>query len=90
MESREKLYYLLDQYVKGNYNTEIFSDMFTITYDIEIDYTTLNSEEKTLFEELSRLTARFSSSESDIAIPNVYVSEKEIRVSAQKVYNQLL
>jgi hypothetical protein len=55
MESREKLYYLLYQYVKGNYNTEIFSDKFTITYYI--------------------------------AIPNAYVSEKEIRVSAQKVYN---
>lgn len=90
MESREKLHYLLSEYIKENSNTEIFCDMFTITYDIETDYSTLNSQEKLLFEELCRLTARFSSDENDLAIQNVYVGEEEIRKNALQVYNQLL
>ncbi len=90
MESREKLYYLLSEYITGRSNTEAFCDMFTITYDIETDYSTLSRQEKLLFGELCRLTARFSSDENDLAIKNVYVGEEEIRKNAFQVYNQLL
>lgn len=90
MKSKEKLYYLLSEYIQKNFNTEMFCDIFTITYDIETDYNTLNNEEKFLFEELCRLTARFSPDENDIAIPNVYVSEEEIEKKAFQVFNQLV
>lgn len=90
MESREKLYYLLSEYITENFNTEIFCDMFTITYDVETDYSTLSKQEKLLFEELCGLTARFSSDENDLAIKNLYVGEEEIRKNALQVYDQLL
>lgn len=90
MESREKLYYLLSEYITENSNIEVFCDMFTITYNIETDYSTLSKKEKLLFEELCRLTARFSSDEDDLVIKNLYVGEKEIRKNALKVYDQLL
>lgn len=90
MESREKLYYLLSEYIRDISSTRIFCDMFTYIYDIDTDYSTLNKQEKLLFEELCSLTARFSSDESDLAISNVYVGEEEIRENAFKVYNQLV
>lgn len=89
MESREKLYYLLSEYIRENFNTEMFCDMFTFTYDIETDYNVLSNQEKSLFEELCKLTARFSSNEDDLLITNVYVSEEEIRKNAIRIYNQL-
>lgn len=90
MEPREKLYYLLSEYLSGNYDAETFCDIFTVTYDIEIDYNTLNTLEKLLFKELCTLTARFSSDEKDLEIRNVYVNERKVREKALQVYRELV
>jgi galactitol-specific phosphotransferase system IIB component len=89
MEPKEKLYYLLSEYVCGHYDTETFCDIFTVTYDIKVDYSTLNMQEKALFEELCKLTARFSANEKDLAISNVYIDEQKIKEKILQVYKEL-
>lgn len=90
MNSKEKLYYLLDKYIKGEYSTNSFCDEFTTVYDIEIDYDTLNEIEKICFSKLCEITARYSPYEEDLKIPNVYANDNEVRNKAISVYNKLV
>lgn len=90
MEAKEKLYYLVSEYINGNYNDETFCDIFTVTYDVETDYKTLNSKEKLLFEELCSLTSRFSSDENDLNLNSIYVSKNEVRDKALQVKKELI
>ncbi len=90
MEAKEKLYYLVAEYINGNYNDETFCDIFTVTYDVETDYKELNSKEKLLFEELCSLTSRFSSDENDLKLNSIYVSKNEVRDKALQIKNELI
>lgn len=90
MEPKEKLFYLLSEFLKGNYSTKSFCNLFTVTYDIETDYSTLSYLEKEQYDKLSRLTARFSPFEKDLSIPNVYVGEQEIIDNASEAYNKIV
>ena len=89
MEAKEKLYYLLTEFQKGKYDTDIFCDQFTIVYDTEMDYGLLSEVENKLFNELSIITARFSPYEEDLKIPNVYYSEKEVKSKVREVLDRL-
>jgi hypothetical protein len=89
MTSKEKLFYLLEQYYFNKYSTEIFADEFTITYDTEIDYDLLTEKENKLLGDLCIITARFSSSAEDLRIPNVYYSERQVKDKATEVYLKL-
>ncbi|HCA3781892.1 TPA: hypothetical protein MPE96_002879, partial [Listeria monocytogenes] len=44
-----------------------------------IDYDELSKEEYTILGNVSDMAARFSDSEEDLKLPNVYYSEKQIR-----------
>ncbi len=79
INSKEKLYYLIKEYLQGNYEVSIFCDLFSQVYEKEVDYNELNCNEHKLFRELSKMTARFSSDENDLRLPNVYFDEKAIR-----------
>lgn len=59
MTPKEKLYYLVHQYYLGKYGTEKFADEFTVTFDLEIDYETINKDETDLFGDLCIIIARF-------------------------------
>ncbi|EAD6081424.1 hypothetical protein EDI40_14150, partial [Listeria monocytogenes] len=48
-------------------------------FDLEIDYDELSKEEYTILGNVSDMAARFSDSEEDLKLPNVYYSEKQIR-----------
>lgn len=90
MTSKEKLYYLLLEYQKNKYDTSTFCDQFTIIFDVEIDYDTLSAVENELFNELSTITARFSSNEDDLKIPNMYYSEHEVKLKVNEILRKLL
>jgi hypothetical protein len=89
MDSKEKLYYIIDKYIKGEYDINSFCDKFTVIYDIETDYDTLNIIENSLFGELCELTARYSPFEDDLEIENVYVNQEQVWNKAKDVYNKL-
>ncbi len=89
MTSKEKLYYLLEQYYLNKYSTEIFTDDFTITYNLETDYESLTENENKLLGDLCTITSRFSPYEEDLKIANVYYSERQVKDKATKVYLRL-
>lgn len=89
MTAKEKLYYLLNEFQKGKYDTITFCDQFTVIYDTEVDYDTLSKVENELFSDLSTITARFSPYEEDLKIPNIYYSEQEVKSKVDEVMDKL-
>ena len=89
MNSKEKLYYLLCEFLTGNYDANSFCDQFTVEYDIETDYEELSELENTVFGKLCMVTSRYSSFEEDLKIPNVYANEQEVKDKAIETYNLL-
>ena len=90
MNAKEKLYFLLKEFKEGRYDTSTFCDLFTITYDIEVDYEELSALENKLFGELSVITARYSPFEEDLKIRNVYYDEQKVRSEVERVLNTLI
>ncbi len=89
MTDKEKLYYLIKEFIKGNYEANVFCDEFTVQYDIETDYSTLSDDENHYFSELSEITARFSDDTEDLKIPNLYFDEKQINDKVHEVAEKL-
>jgi len=89
MIPKEKLYYLLSEFKKGNYDTNTFCDLFTVTYNVETDYELLNAKEHELFRELAKVTARFSQFEEDLKLPNVFYDEHQVKQKVSDVIREL-
>ena len=90
MDDRDKLFYLLEHYYRGNLNTIDFEDQFHIAYR-EINKNKLSVREHSLMRELFDLAARFSPSEDDHKyMPGVYFTEQDVRNKATEVYQQLI
>lgn len=89
MTGKEKLYYLLVEFQKGNYSITTFCDLFSEIFELEINYDSLNNEEYKLFSDLETKTARFSEFEEDLKIPNVYFSAEQVKETINEVVNQL-
>ncbi|MEI5909658.1 hypothetical protein WAK64_21930 [Bacillus spongiae] len=79
MNPKGKLYYLLGEYSKENYDIKTFCEQFTIIFNNEIDFEELNDLEYRLFSNLSKLTARFSPYDEDLILPNVYYNEQDVK-----------
>jgi len=50
---------------------------------------TLTESENTIFDELSRVTSRFSPFEEDLKIPNAFTNEQEVKSKAIQSSYQL-
>lgn len=90
MDARKQLLYLLENYYKDNYTTDVFADEFSRIYDHETDYALLSKKEHELMRELSIITSRFSPFDEDLKIPNAYFNEADVRKKATEVYLKLL
>ncbi len=89
INSKEKLHYLIKEYLRGNYKTSTFCDLFSQVYDLEVDYRELSTRENELFTELSKMCGRFSDVEEDLKLPNVYFDEKVIKNKVNEVSKSL-
>ena len=89
MTLRDKLWELIAALVNNACNIQQFCDDFSRIYNLEIDYKILSDEEKDQFGDLCDMADRFSDDEDDLALPNVYFSEKQIRDRAQEIYQSL-
>ncbi len=88
MTPREKLWYLVENFVFGKYKAREFCSEFSQIYNFEMDYNTLSEKEHLLFEELCDMADRFSDYEEDLKIPNVFYSDKDIFKFASNVVAQ--
>lgn len=89
MDDKEKIYYLIREYVKGNYSTEVFCDEFTVIYNIEIDYDLLLPKEREYFRDLCSITSRFSADEEELKMLNVYCNETDVRKKISEIIKEL-
>ena len=78
MTEKEQLWYLINGALNGSYDIKTFCTEFTRIYDLETDYTQLSDSEYIEFRDLCKMTARFSSDNEELKIPNMYYSEEEI------------
>jgi len=65
MTEKQKLYWLIDEYMSGNINESTFCDEFYYCYDLQLDRDTLTDIEKKAFSDLSLISSRFSQYEED-------------------------
>ena len=87
---KRRLYQLVDMYLSGEINESIFCHEFYCSYDLELDYETLNQDEDKAFYELSEITIRFSESETDIKnYPGIYHTKEEVKQKAIETKEKL-
>lgn len=79
MTKKEQLYFLLNGMDNGEIEINTFINQFIKIFDLEIDYDELSKDEYTILGNVSDMAARFSDSEEDLKLPNVYYSEKQVR-----------
>lgn len=88
MTFKEKMYYLITSYLEGGYNTDTFCDLFTDTFNLELDGS-LREKEEQVFEDLRKITCRFSPFEEDLKIPNAFSDEQEVKDKVIEAINIL-
>lgn len=78
MTGREKLLYLINGLLEGEYETSVFCNEFSRTFDLEMNYEELNEEEMKELSDLSEMAGRFSDDENDLKMLCVYFDEADI------------
>ncbi len=89
MTLRDKLWELIAALVNNRCGIQEFCDDFGRIYNLEIDYSILSNTENDQFSDLCDMADRFSDDEEDLALPNIYFSEKQIRDRAQEIYQRI-
>lgn len=87
MTQREKLYYLIENYHKGNYDAKSFSDQFVIIFSEGVDGYTGKKEKKAM-QEVCKLAERYSSYDEDLALSPFFVSDDTFRELFDKLYKE--
>ena len=90
MTPKEKLIYLITKYLEGAYTTPDFCDLFVVYHRDMADEEISSEFAQKWLSDLSGICARFSDFPEDLAIPNVYYSEKEIKQYVDTFSKQLI
>lgn len=79
-KDKQRLYWLIDEYLLGKIDEPTFCDEFYYSYDLEIKNGMLNDVERGAFFELSEVAARFSQYEEDHKLdPHAFATANELR-----------
>ena len=90
MDLRCQLYYVLEEYIAGNYDTVTFCYTFFNLFYPDRPKDKLTESEFVQFEKLAKATSRFSPYDEDFKnYPNAYISAKEIEKIAMETYGAL-
>lgn len=84
MTQKEKINYLISEYEKGNYTTEIFCDQFVCILFYEED-DSITEEEYQQLREYAQVFARFSDVEEDVKVGFLF-DEDKIKIEFQKLF----
>lgn len=88
---KNKLYWLIDQYLSHRISAWDFCREYHVCYDLELNISTLTENEYPLFSELSIVASRFSPYQNDhAAYPGVYYTEAELTNWIKKIKDILL
>ena len=93
MKAKEKLYYLITNYLKGKYSTRAFCNEYTQVYNIDLDKKNLQECEFALLESICKLAERFSPFQEDILTNDFFIDEttfqKKLAETIKKFVNLL-
>ncbi|MGE0198246.1 MAG: colicin immunity domain-containing protein [Simkaniaceae bacterium] len=91
---RKYLYWIIEMYLSGNINEEVFCERFHDSFGVEIDSRCFSIEEEKIFEDLNSIVRRFSSVKEDLKqYPGFFYNEKQLRdkvTETQKKLNKTL
>ena len=91
MTKKQQLYYLIEEFVKGNYSVKSFCQAYEDIFYPDFPKHELTSEEVSKFEFLGGVVSRFSPFDEDVKLyPNVYFTEEQVKESILNVYFELL
>ena len=77
---KQRLYWLIDQYLLGKIDESTFCDEFYYSYDLEINNDILSESEQQVFSDLSKVSSRFSQYEEDHKLDaKAFSSAKDLR-----------
>ena len=92
MTTKQQLYYLIEHYMLGDYDTQTYSDEFSTIYS-RADYDEMEDcteEEKKLFAEIENIAKRVSCYKDDLhRNPGIYFTECDIRKKTIEVCHKL-
>lgn len=88
MSPKDKLYFLLSEFISGAYDVETFCKFASTICNLELPHEELNSTEKKDFHELCDALNRFSPYESDLALGG-FISEQELKKIIDRVTQNL-
>jgi hypothetical protein len=80
---RERLYWLLEEFQKGNMGTEVFCGAFSKTYNLEVEKDQLSEGEKVTFRKLFRKVIFYSPFPEERARIANYLGDDEIRAAVE-------
>jgi len=90
MQGRDKLLYLIKHYKCGDYSVKDFCNLYTNTFNLEVDKGDLSDDEWGHFERLMRVTSRFSPYEDDLRnYPKVYTDSNIVNDTLKKLCEKL-
>lgn len=91
MTKKQQLYYLIEEFVKGNYSVKSFCQAYENTFYPDFPKKELTSEELSKFEFLGSIVSRFSPFDEDVKLyPNTYFTEEYVKEAIFNVYFELL
>ena len=80
---------LIKDYLEGKIDVSLFTDKFTVVYNLETDYNLIGPKRHKLFNNLSRFTSRYSSNQDEIKEYGVHYGEDIIKEKALEVWRVL-
>ena len=93
MKAKEKLYYLITNYLKGKYSTRAFCNEYTQVYNIDLDKNYLQECEFAFLESICKFAERFSPFQEDILTYDFFIDEttfqKKLAETIKKFENLL-
>ncbi len=89
MNRKLQLFYLIEQYCNGKYDTQTFSSLMTKIYYIEKD-DSLSEKDEEILSPLAHCADYFSPYLSDHEIYSGFTNEKEVKQFAMLTYKELL
>jgi hypothetical protein len=87
---KRRIYWLIDEYLFGKINEQIFCDEFYYCYDLELNHGTLTEIESKSFSELSEVSSRFSQFDEDYKLDaSAFVNVIELRKKIVEIKEKL-
>ena len=88
---KKRIYWLIDQYLKGEINESTFCDEFYYSFTLEIKNDILSDLEIIIFSDLNKITSRFSQYEEDHKLdPRAFSTIKELRMKIIETKEKLI